>query len=164
MAVDKRRRRGDRLIQEEIHDTYQERRKPPEGTRCPECGVVFLDGRWAWAETPPKQGPEELCPACRRIRDKYPEGFVTIGGSFLKRHREEIGNLVQNEAKAESAEHPLNRIMEVKEEGDGILVTTTDSHLARRIGDALFHAYEGDLEYEYTEGDTTLRVSWRRDD
>lgn len=43
-----------------------------------------------------------------------------------------------------------------------LVVTTTDPHLARRIGDALHHAYKGELEYRYNKQDKLLRVSWSR--
>ena len=35
-------------------------------------------------------------------------------------------------------------------------------HLERSIGDALYHAYEGELDYEYTDEANILRVSWER--
>jgi len=35
-------------------------------------------------------------------------------------------------------------------------------HLARRIGDALQHAYKGGLEYRYNKEDNLLRVTWCR--
>jgi hypothetical protein len=42
------------------------------------------------------------------------------------------------------------------------MVTTTDMHLARGIGEALQHAYQGDLEYRYNPDQNLLRVSWSR--
>jgi hypothetical protein len=63
---------------------------------------------------------------------------------------------------AERREHPLQRIMAVEARGEGLLVTTTDVHLARRIGDALHHAYKGELDYRYNKQDKLLRVSWSR--
>ena len=72
-------------------------------------------------------------------------------------------NLVHNEAEGEKAEHPMKRIMNVRETDDGVTVTTTDSHLARSIGDALERAYEGDLDYEYNTQEEVLRVCWTRD-
>ena len=71
-------------------------------------------------------------------------------------------NLVRNEAKKESEEHPLKRIMDVQDTDDGVLVTTTDSHLARSIGERIARAYEGELDYQYTSDDM-LRVLWKRD-
>ena len=96
------------------------------------------------------------------MRDAYPAGYVTLSGSFLETHRDEIVNLVRNEAKKESGEHPLKRIMDMKDTDEGMLVTTTDSHLARSIGERIARAYEGELDYQYTEDDM-LRVVWKRD-
>ena len=71
-------------------------------------------------------------------------------------------NLVRKETKKETEEHPLKRIMDVKDTDDGMLVTTTDSHLARSIGESLARAYQGELNYQYTQDDM-LRVLWKRD-
>lgn len=154
-------RQRDRLIREHEHDTYKSRRKLPEPTVCPKCGAVFHRGRWAWGERPP-QAHETQCPACLRIRDRYPAGYVTLGGPFVAEHREEILGLARNVEAREKAEHPLKRIMEIQDENGGVLITTTDMHLARSIGDALYHAYEGELDYEYTDEANILRVSWER--
>ena len=51
--------------------------------------------------------------------------------------------------------------MAVEEQDDATLVTTTDIHLARRIGEALHHAYHGDLEFHYNPAENLLRVSWK---
>jgi hypothetical protein len=36
--------------------------------------------------------------------------------------------------------------MQIEEQVDGILITTTDIHLPRRIGEALHRAYQGEIE------------------
>jgi NMD protein affecting ribosome stability and mRNA decay len=104
-----------------------------------------------------------MCPACHRIQDELPAGYVSIGGAFFKQHREELLHLVRNEEARARAEHPLKRIMDIEDADDGILVTTTDIHLARGIGEALHHAYQGELEYHYNEQENLLRVVWGRD-
>jgi hypothetical protein len=50
--------------------------------------------------------------------------------------------------------------MDIEKTAHGTLVTTTDIHLARGIGDALHHAYRGDLEYHYNPEQNLLRVTW----
>ncbi len=154
--------RRDRLIVEKEHDTYRESKKWPEGTVCTVCGAVFTDGRWSWGDAP-VQANEVICPACRRIEDNYPAGFVEIQGSFFLKHREEITNLLKNEEKVEKDEHPLERIMATEENEGKTLVTTTGIHIARRLGEALVHAYQGDLTITYGDGEKTIRVVWRRD-
>jgi hypothetical protein len=52
--------------------------------------------------------------------------------------------------------------MAIEARDDGVLVTTTDSHLARRIGGALRRAYQGELDYAYNKEDDSLRVEWKR--
>ena len=153
--------RRDRLVQETRHDAYQAKHKLHEPTVCPSCGAVFHDGRWQWLPRPAKPH-EEMCPACHRIHDAFPAGYVTVGGPFFSAHRAELMHLVRNEEERAKAEHPLKRIMKIEDQDHGILITTTDIHLARGIGEALNHAYQGELEYHYNERENLLRVVWER--
>lgn len=151
--------RHDRLLQEQVHDAYKAKGKIHEPSVCLQCGAVFHQGRWQWIKAS-ADAHAVTCPACHRIQDHFPAGFITLKGSFFKQHRDEIMNLVHNEEKREKSEHPLKRIIDVKESGENALVTTTDIHLARSIGDALHHAYQGKLEYHYNEEQNLLRVEW----
>jgi len=153
--------RKDRAVQEYVHDPYKARGKPKEPTACPQCGAVFHRGRWTWGPKPPR-AHEALCPACHRIRDKYPQGILTIMGPFLRDHKEEILGVVHNAEAKEKAEHPLSRIMSIEPQGDEVVVATTDAHLSRRIGEMLHHAYQGDFSFHYEEGDQFIRVKWAR--
>jgi len=137
------------------------RSKPPEPALCPECGVVYHKGRWQRAARPVK-AHEHLCPACQRIKDSYPAGYVKLSGDFLGAHRDEIRHLVRNEEQREAEDHPLQRIMDITEEGGVTSVTTTDVHLARRIGEALHHAYQGKLDIKYSQDEYVVRVTWER--
>ena len=60
----------------------------------------------------------------------------------------------------EKASHPLQRIMDIEKTAHGTMITTTDIHLARGIGDALHHAYRGELEFHYNPEQNLLRVTW----
>lgn len=151
--------RHDGLFQERVHDAYKAKGKLPEPTVCPQCGAVFHEGRWQWRQAS-ANAHQETCPACHRIHDQYPAGFLTMNGEFFQSHRDEIMHLVHNHEKHERAEHPLKRIMAVEEKDGATLVTTTDIHLARGLGDALHHAYQGELEFHYNPEQNLLRVSW----
>lgn len=153
--------RKDRLIKEKRHDVYQERSKWPEPTRCTGCGALFVNGRWTWQEAPAKTY-ETICPACRRIADRYPAGYVEISGPFLAEHHAEILNLIANVEKQEKSEHPLERIIATTSERDHLLLTSTGHHLARRIGEALARAYKGELSFQYAEAEDSIRVYWQR--
>lgn len=151
----------EQLLQELVHDTYKTRRKLPEPTRCPDCGAVWHRGRWTWS-APPAKAHLARCPACKRVRDRFPAGFVSLKGPFLAEHRDEIVARARHCEAAERRNHPLQRIMNVVPETGGLLVTTTDAHLARRIGEALRKAYRGRMEFHYNKSDNLLRVSWTR--
>ena len=150
-------------IKEHRHDPYKARKKLHEPAVCPQCGAVFLDGRWRWAKTPPQKADRELCPACHRSNDKYPAGELTLRGAFLAAHRDEIIKLVRHTEEAEKREHPLQRIMSIDETAGATLIATTDIHLPRRVGHAIVDAYKGDLETHYDEGGYFVRMAWTRD-
>lgn len=147
--------------QERIHDAYKSEKKLPEPTRCQDCGAVFKDGRWQWLAAP-EVAHETLCPACRRIRDRLPAGYVTLLGDFFAAHRDDILHLVRNREAREKAEHPLERVMAVEDIDGGVQITTTDGHLARAIGDAVFDACKGELSVRYAPEDNLVRVRWMR--
>jgi len=154
--------RRDRLLQEARHDAYKMRKKLPEPTVCPHCGAVFHDGRWQWGLSVPADAHRTTCPACQRAEDHYPAGFVLLCGPFLQGHRDEIRHLVYNEAARERVGHPLKRVMAIEENEHEMLVSTTDIHLARGIGEAVHHSYQGELEFHYNAEDARLRVHWTR--
>lgn len=153
--------RDDNVFEERVHDAYKASRKLREPTVCPQCGAVFHEGRWQWLEAA-VDAHQDTCPACHRIHDHYPAGFLTLRGPFFLTHREEIIHIARNVEKHERAEHPLKRIMEIKENDDATLITTTDIHLARGIGKAIHDAYQGDLEFHYNPQEYLLRVNWAR--
>jgi NMD protein affecting ribosome stability and mRNA decay len=153
--------RREELRPELVHDSYKSKKKIPEPTRCPDCGAVYHGGRWTWGSAQSK-GHEERCPACHRIHDKFPAGYVTLKGEFLAEHRDDIVQLVRNREAHEKAEHPLARIMMIKEVEEGLLITTTDMRLARNIGEAVQSANKGELEYHYNKAENLLRVYWAR--
>jgi NMD protein affecting ribosome stability and mRNA decay len=155
--------RRDRLIKERVHDPYMARSKPVEPTVCPECRVVFSGGRWQWQAGPPQHAHEELCPACQRIQDKVPAGILTLSGDFFVEHRSEIMNLVHNQIEEQKALHPMKRHMATEDQDDGsTIITFTDIHLPRGIGQAIESAYEGELNIHYSEEAAIVRVKWQR--
>jgi NMD protein affecting ribosome stability and mRNA decay len=122
---------------------------------------MYRDGRWIWGAAPADAQRTE-CPACRRSADDYPAGIVTLRGAFAAEHREEIRSLLRHVEERERKEHALKRIMAIREDGDALVVTTTDWRLARGIGEALHHAYQGELDQRFTEAENVTRVDWER--
>jgi NMD protein affecting ribosome stability and mRNA decay len=153
--------RTDRRIQEHENDAYGLRGKLPEPTGCPECGATYRNGRWTWTAAP-ADAPRTSCPACRRIKDGVPAGVVTIEGEFASAHRAEIENLVRNFEEREKRDHPLKRIIAIDEQEGALVVSTTDGKLARSIADALHNAYQGELDYQFTERENVFRARWSR--
>lgn len=151
----------DRRLDEVVHDPYRSQTKPAEPAVCPACGLVYHAGRWQHLPLP-ANAHQHTCPACRRIRDDMPAGIVTLGGAFATEHATEILNLVRNEEALESAEHPLQRIIAAKQEDGRTVITTTDVHLARRIGEAVAGAFGGKLQFDFGAGEYLIRINWQR--
>jgi len=154
--------RKDKLIKEYIHDPYFTKAKFHDPSVCEKCGVVFHDGIFQWMDKIPAGASKIVCPACRRIEDKYEGGVVHLKGEFLQNHKDEIMNLIKNTADEEMAYRPLERIISIEEKDGEIIIKTTYEHIARRIGEAVHRAYKGDLKIQYPEGQKYARVFWER--
>jgi NMD protein affecting ribosome stability and mRNA decay len=156
------RRISGRAQQDHIPDPYQHQKKLHEGVVCPRCGAVYHQGSWRWAATA-KGAAEELCAACRRIKDKFPAGVVTLRGDFARAHKEEMIQLARHQEEAEKNEHPLNRIINIEEDTHGVVINTTDIHLPRRIGAAVQRAFHGEIEDIFEKDGYFVRVNWTRE-
>jgi NMD protein affecting ribosome stability and mRNA decay len=154
------RRTAGRAQEDHILDPYQRQQKMHEPTVCRRCGAVFHQGRWQWG-TRPAGAVEDICPACRRIEEKLPAGVVTVHGTLPALRRDEVIALARHQEEAEKVEHPLNRIMSIEDSAEGLVITTTDIHLPRRLGEALKRAMHGDLDLHFDEAGYFVRVDWR---
>jgi hypothetical protein len=142
-------------------DSYHDDFKHADPAACPRCRATYLRGRWTW-EAAPADCVRTLCPACQRIEDNFPAGYVTIKGEFLAGHRDEILKLVTARAERARLAHPLQRIIGMQEVDRGVLVTTTDGHLARGIGVALRDAFKGQLGINFSRDENLVRATWSR--
>jgi NMD protein affecting ribosome stability and mRNA decay len=143
-------------------DPYLAKRKISGSAVCPDCKAVHVRGHWSWRAAP-KKVVEHVCPACQRVRDKVPAAYLTLrAGEFLRTHADEVANLIRNFEKHEREEHPLKRTMSFEKHADEWSLTFTDAHLARGIAEALRHAYQGEVDLQYTPDDVMLRATWTR--
>lgn len=162
--VDRRSRRGNKLLRERVHDPYRAGEKLSESVSCPDCGVQYRNGRWTWPETETTGLKTQSCPACRRIADGYPAGELVLAGSFLAENREQVLTTATHFEEAQRAEHPLNRIIAIEDRDSTIVVTTTDVHLPHGIAHALKDAWGGEMKTHYDEEGYFTRVHWERND
>ncbi|MBL8483684.1 MAG: hypothetical protein JNJ60_15910 [Rhodocyclaceae bacterium] len=141
-------------------DPYRARLKFREGTRCPGCGALYRAGNWVWDSDAMLGMYESLCPACRRVHDCLPAGYLRIDGSFAAAHRDRILQLLEDQNRIVCRREPLARIMSMLERDGVIEVTTTDADLALKLGEALQASYGGELDCEFNEAHHLVHALW----
>lgn len=142
-------------------DSYRDDLRLANFAECPRCGAVYVAGRWTWQAR--REGAQaHLCPACRRIEERLPGGYLAINGAFAAANRGQILSLIDARAVRERDEHPLQRLMSIDAKIDELRVATTDGRLARTLGRAIESAFKGELRVRCGE-DGVTRVAWRRD-
>jgi NMD protein affecting ribosome stability and mRNA decay len=151
-----------------VSDPYQ----PEEGQEasiCTVCNALYQSKRWFFDEklsrklagTPKVR--EVTCPTCRKVKDKYAEGILTLSGDFFKERKEEIITLLKNEAARVGARSVNDRIIQMTEEGKNkMVVETTTDKLAQHLGRAIYRAYKGELDFKWSEVNKFVRVYWSR--
>ncbi len=143
------------------HDAYFSLGKHAAPSLCTDCHAVFQHGHWAWGKAP-AGASATLCPACRRIREQQPGGYVTLEAALTARERDEMLRLLRHAEQRESIDHAMERIMDLTAQEGMLLVTTTSPHLAQTLGAAIERAFGGHAEYAFSRDEHLLRVHWRR--
>jgi|SRR5262245_31104320 len=152
--------------------SHRASRAMTEPAVCGICGDVYADRRWSKPDEKritqkhPHFRPAKkvVCPACKRVRDRIPSGYLHLQGKFLTSHHDEIERLLRNEAERASEDNPLARIMNWEKDSKGRLtVTTTTEHLAQRLGRAIEKAFDGKVRYDFSHENKLTHVWWQRD-
>jgi len=151
-----------------LDDPYLFREGYKEPTICPGCKAIYTNKKWSLDEK--QRGKIEkttgityqMCPACRKIKDRFPMGILTLSGEFLFNHHQDILNLLRSEEKRAVAKNPLERIISIEERKGTIQVETTTESLALRMGRVLFRAYKGNVSYKFSQDEKLVRVNWNR--
>lgn len=148
-------------------DVYLPRRAPQGTVYCRGCDAVYYRRRWTL--TPPadirgRAGSRArfaygLCPACRKVADRFPMGEVRLA-AVPPAERGEVLRLLKSEERRAREKNPLERIMKI-ERGDGEWrVETTTEKLAQRLGRSLSKARGGKVAYRWSHNTRFLRVLW----
>lgn len=150
----------------ESHDPYLPWGGIRKASVCRSCGAVYHNKSWSFSKNVSglKSGPVRsvLCPACRKIRDGYSAGVVTLRGDFLRRHKKEILQRVRNEEARAVRVNPLERIISITEKKDSVEVKATSERFAQRIGRELKRAFKGKTTYRWGGEEKQVRVDWER--
>ena len=135
---------------------------------CDKCHLIYQHKRWYLDEAEANRlladsrTQKGKCPVCRRMEDSIPAGIVTLSGSYLRQHEEEILDLIKNTEVKTRTKNPLGRIMEIGQEGDLLTVSTTDDKLAQKLGREVYKAHKGDLNFKWSHDQEMVRVGWQR--
>lgn len=148
-------------------DPYQ----PAEGQEaavCTQCHALYRSKRWSF-DAPlyerlagTDKVREVVCPTCRKIKDHFPEGVLTLSGEFFAQHREEIIRRLEKEAGRVAQRSVADRVMQMIPEGDKLVVETTSEKMAQHLGRTIYKAYKGDLKFRWGEVERFVRVYWSR--
>jgi len=145
---------------------------PKGGTKaaalCSKCGAFYWNKRWSSSPAELDKARAEagtvitVCPACQRMHDDNPAGVLSLSGTYLLQHENEILNMIKNVEADARAKNPLARIMEINQDSGLLTISTTDAKLAQKLGKEVRRAHKGDLQFLWTQADSFVRVSWTR--
>jgi hypothetical protein len=161
------------------NDPYSMKSAPKGLLQCPECHAVYHRKRWSLLGTASSRTgksaagisrkpvsqvmvPQDyICPACRKLRDRYAEGFLSLHWPNWETHKVEILGLIHNEEGRATRNNPLERVMTIRTRPDGADLETTTEHFAQRLGKHLERAFKGKITYKWSHKDKQARVEWQ---
>jgi hypothetical protein len=146
-------------------DTYLPRLSPKEVIQCTGCGAFYHRRHWALAAPAgfnvPTHAHPVYCPACRKTKEHYPSGELSLRG-MDSAERREILRILRNEEEQARSKNPLERIMSMAQQNGEWKVETTTEKLAQRLGRSVRKARGGKLAYKWAHNNKFVRVVWEQ--
>ncbi|MEE4253011.1 MAG: hypothetical protein V2I50_03105, partial [Desulfuromusa sp.] len=118
------------------HDPFASDKALKEPALCKDCQSYLYHKRWLNVPETYQKLKSDLrvhwvtCPACRKIAESYPEGIVTLRGSYLWKHEDEILRLLKNVETESFDRNPQQRIIRQSQIEEQIVIETTEQSLA----------------------------------
>jgi len=146
-------------------DTYLPKLTPKGVIQCTGCGIFYHRRHWQ-LEAPTgfnySVHPHPIyCPACRKIKQRYPSGELSLRGVETA-ERQEIVRILRNEEEQARTKNPLEVIMGLQETDGHWKVETTTEKLAQRLGRSIKKARGGKLVYKWGHNNKFVRVVWEQ--
>lgn len=146
-------------------DTYLPRRSPSGIIQCSGCGAFYARRHWTLSPpigfSTPLHAHPVFCPACMKMRERYPGGELHLLGVEMG-DRSEIARILRNEEERARQKNPLERIMHLQATDRDWRVETTTEKLAQRLGRSLRKARGGKLQYKWGHNNKFVRVYWEK--
>jgi hypothetical protein len=146
-------------------DSYLPRRSPKGIIQCTGCGAFYYKRRWTLRApsefTSPFHAHAIYCPACRKMRERFPGGELHLLGIEAD-DRSEIARMLRNEEERARQKNPLERIMRLQAKNGDWWVETTTEKLAQRLGRCVHKARGGKLQYKMGHNNKFMRVVWEK--
>ena len=149
-------------------DPFKPEEALKEPSLCMTCKTVYQQQRWSLDQEEYRKLENDpktnwiTCPACQKIAAGYPEGIVTLSGSYLWKHEEEIQQILKNEEHKALEKNPFERVIRKIRDDDKLVIETTDKKLAEHLGRVLHKAHRGKLDISWAGDPDLCRVSWER--
>jgi len=131
---------------------------------CSGCGIVYYHKFWHHALEDWKHlsGRKRikfvLCPACLMIKDKKFEGELAVSGIGSRKLKEEIRNVLTNSGELAFRRDPLDRIIEIKEGKNQLVVRTTENQMAARLGKKIKLTFGGKMTVSHSREEDVMRI------
>ncbi len=140
-----------------------------EAAVCEDCHALYQGKRWFFDEklygklAGAGKVRQVVCPTCRKIKDHYVEGYLTLSGEFLVEHKDETrhapGKGSRPGGEAQRATTASSRWCRKERK---LVVETTTEKLAQHLGRAVYKAYKGELSFQWGDPNRFVRVYWSR--
>jgi NMD protein affecting ribosome stability and mRNA decay len=131
---------------------------------CSGCGIVYYHKSWHsrfedWPHLNEGKAVRfVLCPACQMIKNGLYEGELAISGLKSQEQKEEIKRSLKNAGELANARDPLDRIIEIREKSDSLIVHTTENQLVVRLAKKIKLTFGGKMEISHSHEEDIIRV------
>jgi len=133
---------------------------------CKKCNAVHMNKRWFYDDKKYKELAADkrvfktICLGCQMVDQKHVDGLLTMHSSKIKENKNQVLNLIMNEAEKEIQKNPTSRIVAIEHKGEDMIIYTTTQFLAMTLGHAVKAAYKGKLVIQKLQREKFVRVKW----